>query len=168
MKNSKAMALGLCVALLVAMTGGMAIAAAEDEVFTGFKAGDSEPSATYNIEIPPAWESKTFSTLTDDYFGGQWDLYVVTVGPGCIAVSFAMMDCCIAGDTVAFGAGGRYAKATSPRPACAGAKLAPGLYNIKAAYINPNTGIFPAAYSMQIGGYWPAPVDGEKGRSNVG
>jgi len=169
MKNSKAMALGLCVVLLVAMTGG--IAAGADNVFSDIiAAGGEVAGATYNINIPAdGYTFDIYSTLTDDVFGSttgipDYDLYVVTVSTGCIGVGFCMMDCCIPGDTVAFGVPPVIFGATSPMPACVGAPLPPGIYNIYAAYVAAT--MFPAGYDMKIKGYWPAPASAA-GDSNV-
>ena len=169
MKNSKTMVLGLCVVLLVAMTGG--IAAGADDTFSGLE-GVEVKGATYNINIPAdGYTFDIYSVLTDDIFGSttgipDYDLYALTVGTGCTAVAFSMMDCCIAGDTVAFGTGGGALTAMSPMPACGGAYLPPGTYNIYAAYIWPNNGLFPAGYDMKIKGYWPLATSA-KGDSNV-
>ena len=170
MKNSKAMALGLCVVLLVAMTGG--IAAGQNNAYFSdiIDAGGEVAGATYYINIPTDWTSDTYSQLTDDIFGsttgtGDADVYVVTVGTGCTAVGFCMMDCCIAGDTVAFGVPpGAIFSATSPMPACVGAPLPPGIYNIYAGYVAAT--MFPAGYDMKIKGYWPV-SPGAAGGSNI-
>ena len=162
MKNSKTMVLGLCVVLLVAMTGGIAVGA--DNTFSGLE-GVEVKGATYDINIPA--DGYTFDIYSElaDAFPGDYDLYALTVGTGCTAVAFSMMDCCIAGDTVAFGTVGGALTATSPMPACGGAYLPPGTYNIYAAYIWPNSGLFPMGYDMKIKGYWP--LAGAKGDSNV-
>ena len=168
MKNSKAMALGLCVVLLAAMTGGIATGA--DNTFSDLE-GVEVKGATFNINIPEdGWTFDISSVLNDDVFGSvtgsaDWDLYVVTVDTGCIAVGFCMMDCCIPGDTVAFGTGGAVFSEMSPMPACVGAYLPPGTYNIYAAYLLPNSGHFPAGYDMKIKGYWEGAS--AKGDSNV-
>jgi len=172
MKNSKTMALGLCVVLLVAMTGG--IAAGADNPFSAIMdAGGEVAGAAYYINIPgDGWTIDTYSDLNDDVFGSTTgtpdaDVYVVTVGIECIAVGFCMMDCCIPGDTVAFGVPpAAIFSALSPMPACVGAYLPPGTYNIYAGYVLPNNGVFPAGYDMKIKGYWPVPA-GAESVSNV-
>lgn len=148
MKRTKAIALGICAVLLVAMTGGMAVAAEGNALGEG----DEEIRTTYTVDMSYGGYYSISSSLSADY-PKDYDIFRVTVGTGCIAINFAQTDCCMVGDTMGFGIPPSVVTATSPEVGTWGGTLSPGTYDIISGYATCSGG-YPAGYYMQIVGYW--------------
>jgi hypothetical protein len=149
MKNTKAIALGICAVLLVAMTGGIAIAA-EGNAIEG--ADDGVSGTIYYVDMTSGGYYATSSALYADY-PDDYDIFRVTVGEGCVAINFAQTDCCLIGDTMGFGIPPTVVTATSPKVGTWGGTLSPGTYDIISGYAKCPGG-YPAGYYMQVVGYW--------------
>lgn len=150
MKSRKAIALGICAVLLVAMAGaGIAIAADENAGVVS-DTGNSDGSvgrSTYSFAMGPGGSYSKESTLRADA-PKDYDTWVMTVKENC-TVTVVAKDLYTMGDTIGLKAGKKIYDATSPDAIKVSATLEPGTYKFYTGYLDCPGG-YPAGYSVTV------------------
>ena len=161
MKSTKAIALALCVVLLVAMIGGIAIAAGGNAKDMGdasnVEKGSVTRGETYELSIGPGGTWQTSSVLTSGA-PFDYDIYEMTVTEPCTVTARVECDCVCGGVTFEVsGIIGLKAGKKTITGDCydddttlgASATLAPGTYKFYVGYLFCPCG-YPAGYEITV------------------